>query len=95
MNSDRSSDAVTTEVLRILRETVGDHALPREVGEHTRLLGEIAELDSMALLGLLTRVEERFDVRIDDSRIEAAIFETVGSLTRFVEDVVSASQQRA
>lgn len=72
----------------MLQESVGPHALPKQLNENTRLLGAIAELDSMALLGLLTQVEERFGVKIDDQSIEASLFETFGSLRRFVAGLV-------
>jgi acyl carrier protein len=49
------------------------------------LLGSIPELDSAAVIDVITGLEERFGIRIDDDEIGAALFDTVGSLTAFVE----------
>lgn len=52
---------------------------------NTRLLGEIPELDSMAVVNLLTAMEDRFDIVIEDDEVTADIFVTLGSLVGFVE----------
>ncbi len=49
------------------------------------LLGSIPELDSMAVVNVITALEEHFDITVDDDEISAKTFETLGSLTRFVE----------
>lgn len=51
----------------------------------TPLLGSVAELDSMAVVSILTALEERFGIAVDDDEIDGRTFESVGSLTRFVE----------
>lgn len=50
----------------------------------TALLGAIPELDSMAVVALLTTLEERFGITVDDDEIDGATFASVGSLTDFV-----------
>jgi len=52
--------------------------------EKTMLLGSVPELDSMAVIALITGIEERFRCVIDDDEIDSAVFATVGSLTQFV-----------
>ncbi len=49
------------------------------------LLGAIPEFDSMAVVSIITALEERFGFVVDDDEIDAAAFETVGSLVEFVE----------
>ena len=49
------------------------------------LLGSLPELDSMAVVSLITALEEQFGIAVDDDEIGAATFETLGSLARFVE----------
>lgn len=49
------------------------------------LLGSIPELDSMAVVNVITALEEHFDIIVNDDEISAKTFETLGSLTRFVE----------
>ena len=50
----------------------------------TRLLGSIPELDSMAVVNVITALEEQFGIAVDDDEISAATFETLGSLAGFV-----------
>ena len=49
------------------------------------LLGALPELDSMAVVSLITALEEQFDIAVADDEIDTATFETLGSLARFVE----------
>jgi len=49
------------------------------------LLGSIPELDSMAVVNVITALEEHFGFTVDDDEISAKTFETLGSLTYFVE----------
>lgn len=51
----------------------------------TALLGSVPEFDSMAVVSLLTALEEAFGISVEDDEIEASTFETVGSLVAFVE----------
>jgi acyl carrier protein len=54
--------------------------------KESALLGSIPELDSMAVVNLLTALEEHFGITINDDEISATVFETLGSLTQFVEE---------
>lgn len=49
------------------------------------LLGSVPELDSMAVIHIITEIEERFGIAIDDDEISASIFDTVGSLSAFID----------
>lgn len=48
------------------------------------LFGALPELDSMAVATVLTALEDRFGIIIDDDEVTGALFETVGSLAAFV-----------
>lgn len=61
----------------------------RRMDESTPLLGAVPELDSMAVVSVITALEERFDISVADDEIGAATFETLGSLARFVESKVA------
>ena len=50
----------------------------------TALLGAIAEFDSMAVLAVITALEEQLGIAVDDDEISAEVFETFGSLQSFV-----------
>jgi acyl carrier protein len=49
------------------------------------LLGSIPELDSMAVVNVITALEEHFGIMVNDDEISARTFETLGSLTSFIE----------
>lgn len=63
------------------------HLGPRALSfvRQTHLLGAIPELDSMGVVSLITVMEERFGIMVDDDEIDASTFATVGSLTDFVK----------
>jgi acyl carrier protein len=50
----------------------------------TPLLGSIPEFDSMAVVSVITLLEERLGIVVDDDEISADTFETVGTLLTFV-----------
>jgi acyl carrier protein len=49
----------------------------------TGLFGTLPELDSMAVAGLLTEMEDRLDIIIDDDEIDGELLETYGNLLDF------------
>ena len=51
----------------------------------TRLLGSLPELDSMAVITVISALEERFGFTVNDDEISAETFETFGKLCEFVE----------
>ncbi len=51
----------------------------------TQLLGALPEFDSMAVVMVLTQLEETLGIAVADDEIDAEVFETLGSLTAFVE----------
>ncbi|GAA4037912.1 hypothetical protein GCM10022281_18220 [Sphingomonas rosea] len=79
--------AATDATLRaLLAETLGlSEARVAAFDADTELFGALPEFDSMAVANLLTGLEERFDLLIEDGDVEAEDFATFGSLTAFVE----------
>jgi len=77
--------SVENEVLRILRSVL--QLDPRSAGldAESELLGSVPELDSMAVVSVLTAIEEHFGVTVDDDEIDGRTFASVRSLTTFVE----------
>lgn len=51
----------------------------------TGLFGELPELDSMAVAGLLTEMEDRLGIVIDEDEIDGEIFMTYGTLLAFTQ----------
>ncbi len=56
----------------------------------TSLFGSIPEFDSVAVVTVLTALEDRFGILIEDDDISAETFETVGNLTAFVDQKLAA-----
>ena len=75
---------IRKEVLAIIDEvlSLGGRALAFD--RDTPLLGAVPELDSMAVVGVINMLEERFDLFVEDDEIDGSTFETVGSLVDFV-----------
>lgn len=51
--------------------------------EATPLFGALPEFDSIAVARLLTDLEERLGIHIDDDDVDADVLETFGSLLTF------------
>lgn len=49
------------------------------------LLGAIPEFDSMAVVTVLTMIEDEFGIAIGDDEVSADVFETLGTLATFVD----------
>jgi acyl carrier protein len=78
-------DLVIDDVKRVLGTTLQIGSRADAMNEATPLLGAIPELDSMAVVSLITALEEQFGIAVDDDEIGADAFETVGTLAAFVE----------
>ena len=71
-------------VRAVLIETLELSLSPEALTTDTALFG-LPELDSFGVIALVSALEERFDITIDDDEFGAELFETVGSLTEFVD----------
>ncbi len=69
--------AVLRDVLGISAERVAAFT------EATPLFGALPELDSMAVAGVLTELEDRLGILIEDDEVDGEMLESFGSLTRF------------
>jgi len=73
------------EVKAVLVETLGLEDRADSLTPDTALLGSVPELDSLAVVEVITALENRFDFQIDDDDFSGDAFETIGSLAEFVE----------
>ena len=78
-------------VRNVLIETLELTQQPTELSRDTPLFGALPELDSFGVVQLVTELEERFDITIDDDEFGADLFETVGSLTDFVDSKLASA----
>ncbi|TAK65180.1 acyl carrier protein [Methylobacter sp.] len=83
--------AVFNDVIEILGSVLQLADAAKKLNDNSPLLGAIPEFDSMAVVSIITALEDRFGFVVDDDEIDAAVFETVGSLVAFVERKLQAS----
>lgn len=81
---------IQQQVISILAEVLQlDSGIVSSMTMDTHLLGAIPEFDSMAVVSILTALEEQYSFFVDDDEIDADIFETIGTLVTFVEKKLS------
>lgn len=76
---------IKNDVLAILDEVLSLNGRAASFELDTALLGAVPELDSMAVVGVINMLEERFGFIVEDDEIDGSAFSTVGSLVEFVE----------
>ena len=84
MNIENLMRALLRDVLALSQERVD------AFDADTPLFGALPELDSMAVAGLLTEMEDRFHILIEDEDIDGDTFETFGTLVDFARAKVGA-----
>lgn len=69
---------------RILRDALQLGERADRLTRESALLGNIPEFDSMAVVAVLTMIEEEFGIVVGDDEVSAETFETLGALADFV-----------
>lgn len=78
------NEAVAAQLRTILGDVLGlDPAVVAGFSRETELFGALPELDSMAVAGLLTEMEDRLHIVIDDDEIDGEMLESFGALVDF------------
>ena len=81
-----SRSEIDTKLRRLIGDVLGlDEAQVTAFDNESGLFGHLPELDSMAVAGLLTEMEDRFDILIEDDDVDAEMLETYGGLLAFAE----------
>lgn len=75
----------TIEIKRILSDVMELGERLDSMTSDTVLLGNIPELDSVAVVTIILALEKNFSISINDDEISAKTFETIGTLVNFVE----------
>jgi acyl carrier protein len=81
----------TIDVVRsVLRDALhlGDRAA--RLDSDSRLMGALPEFDSMAVVTVVTMLEDQFGITVADDELSGDVFETVGSLCRFLDGKLEA-----
>lgn len=76
------------EIKQILRDTLQLSDRADQLTASSPLLGAVPEFDSMAVVTVITMIEDEYGIVVEDDEVSAETFETVGSLTDFVESKV-------
>ena len=75
---------VENAVRAVLRDVLGLSAdRAAAFREDTPLFGALPELDSLAVAGVLTEIEDRLGILIEDDEVDGEMLETFGALSRF------------
>ncbi len=82
--------AVIDQVKTLLNDVLQLNGRADSWTERTPLLGNVPELDSMAVVSIITALEDELGLTIADDDINADVFATLGTLTGFVEQKLAA-----
>jgi acyl carrier protein len=77
--TDRTLRQVLQDVLGLSADRVAGFT------DGTGLFGHLPELDSMAVAGLLTEIEDRLGIVIEDDEVDGEMLESYGALLAFIE----------
>lgn len=80
-----SQQTAKSTVKQLLIETLSLDIEVEQLADDTLLLGNIPEFDSMAIVSVITAIEEAFGFMAEDDDLSAEVFESVESLVAFVE----------
>jgi acyl carrier protein len=84
------SDNLENAVRELLSDVLGlSKDQVTAMNDDTELFGALPELDSMAVAGLLTEMEDRLDIMIDDDDVDGDLFATFGNLVAFARAKVA------
>ncbi|MET3723413.1 acyl carrier protein [Sphingomonas trueperi] len=80
---------IETTVRGVLRDVLGlSDERVAAFDETTPLFGALPELDSLAVAGVLTEIEDRLGILIEDDEVDGEMLESFGTLTRFAAQKV-------
>lgn len=80
---------IRKELAAILDELLSLGGRAAAFDDATPLLGALPELDSMAVVGVIGAIEERFGLVFDDDEIDGSSFASFGSLAKLIDAKLS------
>jgi len=75
---------VSNRVKQLLIDGLSLDITPANMPEDMLLLGDLPEFDSMAIVSIITEIEENFGFMAEDDELSAEVFESVATLVDFV-----------
>lgn len=93
MTMHHASSTVDQTVRAVLKDVLAlDADRVAAFDDDTALFGALPELDSMAVAGVLTEIEDRLHILIEDDEVDGEMLESFGALRRFAEAKVRAKK---
>jgi len=84
LDSAAGEAALEQQLKALIADVLGlDPAQAAGFGPDSGLFGHLPELDSMAVAGLLTEMEDRLGIVIEDDDVSSEMLETYGGLLAF------------
>jgi acyl carrier protein len=81
---------IIQEIKRILVEDMRLNVVSEEIPDNYSLLESGLALDSILIAELITRIEDRFALQVDDEALKAELFNDLSILAGFVEQRLAA-----
>ena len=78
------SEQIQKEVLSLLDEVLSLDGRALAFVADTPLLGDLPELDSMAVIAVIQEIEARFGIEVPDDEVDGNSFATIGTVVDFV-----------
>ena len=76
---------LTQDIKQLLIDTLSLEITPSEMDDDALLLGDIPEFDSMAIVAVITTLEENYNFSTADDELTAEVFESVETVVNFVQ----------
>ena len=73
------------QIAALLTDTLNLGQRGQQLTAESQLLGSLPEFDSMAVVAIVTQIEEQYGVDFDDDDITAESFATLGALVQLVQ----------
>jgi acyl carrier protein len=74
-----------SKIMEIMKEALKERIDPGGINEHTNLINEIG-LNSLEGLEILVRIENEFQIEIDDEDLSIDLMSTISNLMDYVEE---------
>jgi len=85
-NFNMTNVQLTLEIKQLLIETLSLDIKPNEMDDDALLLGDIPEFDSMAIVSVITALEENYHFSSADDELTAEVFESIQTVVTFVQE---------
>lgn len=73
------------ELIRVLESVLRGGSGDGTITSDTQLMGAMPEFDSMAVVSILTQLEDDHNIVVEDDELDGSVFESVESLHSFLQ----------